>query len=94
MHALSYEYIYIFQYHQKLSSLKPLYTQIFEVSAIKLHFYLHLRDLVISDQIFDEQSVTMDVFEDICKPIVISALEGIHGRLHSDSKIENFSFTI
>ena len=66
----------------------------FEVSAIKLHFFPYLWGLVISDQIFDEQSVTMDVFEDICKPIVISALEGIHGRLHSDSKIENFSFAI
>ena len=35
---------------------------------------------LILDRVFDEQTVTLDVFEDICKPIVDSALQGIHGK--------------
>ena len=40
----------------------------------------NLSFFLIVDRVFDEQTVTLDVFEDICKPIVDSALQGIHGK--------------
>lgn len=36
--------------------------------------------IYFSDKVFDENSVTMDVFEDVCKPIVDSALAGFNGN--------------
>lgn len=35
---------------------------------------------IVADRVFDDTTVTVDVFEDICKPIVDSALAGFNGN--------------
>jgi len=35
---------------------------------------------VFSDRVFDEACVTLDIFDDICKPIVDAAVGGFNGN--------------
>ena len=52
-------------------------TTIYLYNSTDLLTYIYV---IVLDRVFDEATITLDVFEDTCRPIVESALAGFNGN--------------